>query len=81
MKTNINIRYMPEGYLADSWIVTGAIHSTEVRFYRKLPDAKRYAKELIEALHKEGYYPSCIIIEQRLADSMAGHKVIEEYKV
>ena len=70
---------MPEGYLADCWIVTGAIHSSEVRYYRKLSDAERYAKELIKAFSKEGYYPSSIIIEQRLADPLGRHKVIDNY--
>lgn len=79
MKTAIDIRYMPEGYISDCWIVTGAIRNSEIRFYRKLSDAKKYAKELIKEFHKEGYYPSSIVIEQRLADPLGRHKVIEKY--
>ena len=69
MKTKINIRKMPEGYLADCWIVTGPIHSSEVRFYRKLEDAEKYAKELIKEFEKENYFPREITIEERLFDS------------
>lgn len=77
MSTKINIRKMPEGYPSDCWIVTGAIYSSEVRYYRKLKDAQKYAKELIKEFEKEGYYPREIVIEERLFDITSIINIIE----
>lgn len=76
--TQIEIRHMPEGYAADCWIVTGPIHSSEIRYYRTLTGAKKYAKDLIKALHNEQYHPRLITIEQRLYDRLSRVKIIEE---
>ena len=73
------IRPMPEGYAKDCWIVTGAVYSSEVRYYRKLQDAKRYAKALIQQYKTEGYYPRCITIEERLSDVMQRLPVLETF--
>jgi len=79
MTTQIEVRPMPEGYQSDCWIVTGPIHSSEIRYYKKLTDAKRYAKELIAEFNRGSWQPSTITIEERLYDTSSRLPVLTKY--
>ena len=72
---NVIIRSMPEGYPADCWIVTGAIYSSEVRYYRTFSAALKYANEKAKELDEFNCH---VTVEERLFDWSQRLKIIEE---
>lgn len=72
---NVIIRPMPDGYAKDCWIVTGAIYSSEVRYYRKYERALAYANKKAKELEEFNCH---ITVEERLFDHSCRHKIIED---